>query len=386
MAAVGEVGGSKKRKREPSAAKGGGKPKSTQLKNAASKPAKLKTQGFKKLSKAFELKPGKPKSGDDATVQAKKEPKTPRERRLAAKEMAETRKKRRKPNYNLEKVKHQSNPQDLKVELASLWEKMRCYNVDKQARSELSCRSTCSSILLWCFTIYQTCVKYCAQEERDAVFEALRPHLLALSRKKYAVHLVKKLLDHARLELCGSFPLLNEISFMCSSASKKQLEWFISSLHGHVTSLLRHSVGSAEKERGDVASFFLPARGDVSSPRTGEKALTGEGGDGAWATRGQRWRTGEDNVWKVGSSPLLFSSFPLLLPFFSLNRPSTVDFSLNRPPTVDFLRYRPLTGGPHTGNLTDRYVPPVPGGTDRNCKPWLSGIVFQAYGEGRKNF
>lgn len=51
-------------------------------------------------------------------------------------------------------------------------------------------------VLLWCFTIYQTCVKYCTQEERDAVFEALRPHLLSLSRKKYAVHLVKKLLDH----------------------------------------------------------------------------------------------------------------------------------------------------------------------------------------------
>ncbi|RWV91601.1 hypothetical protein BHE74_00050965 [Ensete ventricosum] len=225
MAAVGEVGGSKKRKREPSAAKGGGKPKSTQLKNAASKPAKLKTQGFKKLSKAFELKPGKPtKSGDDATVQAKKEPKTPRERRLAAKEMAETRKKRRKPNYNLEKVKHQSNPQDLKVELASLWEKMRCYNVDKHARSEFVSE---------------------ALRKMNGKFVEIAGSHVAARVLQYAVHLVKKLLDHARLEFCGSFPLLNEISFMCSSASKKQLEWFISSLHGHVTSLLRHSVGSA---------------------------------------------------------------------------------------------------------------------------------------------
>ncbi|THU64659.1 hypothetical protein C4D60_Mb01t28790 [Musa balbisiana] len=220
MAAVGEVGGSKKRKREPSAAKGGGKPKLTQLKNAASKPVKLKTQGFKKQSKAFELKPGKPtKSGDETAVQAKKEPKTPRERRLAAKEMAETRKKRRKPNYNLEK------------ELASLWEKMRCYNVGKQARSKLvseALRKMNGKFVEIAGShvaarVLQTCVKYCTQEERDAVFEALRPHLLSLSRKKYAVHLVKKLLDHA---------------------SKKQLEWFISSLHGHVTSLLRHSVGS----------------------------------------------------------------------------------------------------------------------------------------------
>ncbi|XP_064992644.1 pumilio homolog 24-like isoform X3 [Musa acuminata AAA Group] len=221
MAVVGEVGGSKKRKREPSAAKGGGKPKLMQLKNAASKLEKLKTQGFKKPSKAFELKSGKPtKAGDEATVQAKKEPKTSRERRLAAKEMAETRKKKRKPNYNLEK------------ELASLWEKMRCYNVGKQARSELvseALRKMNGKFVEIAGShvaarVLQTCVKYCTQEERDAVFEALRPHLLALSQKKYAVHLVKKLLDHA---------------------SKKQLEWFISSLHGHVTSLLRHSVGSA---------------------------------------------------------------------------------------------------------------------------------------------
>ncbi|RWV79545.1 hypothetical protein GW17_00059299 [Ensete ventricosum] len=68
------------------------------------------------------------------------------------------------------------------------------------------------------------------------------------------------------------------------------------------------------------------------------------------------------------SSSLLFFSFPphLRLPVFSLNRP---DFSLNRSPTIDFWRYRSVAGGPHTGNLTDRYVPPVPGGKCRNCKP-----------------
>ncbi|CAL9149346.1 unnamed protein product [Musa hybrid cultivar] len=109
---------------------------------------------------------------------------------------------------------------------------MRCYNVGKQARSELvseALRKMNGKFVEIAGShvaarVLQTCVKYCTQEERDAVFEALRPHLLALSQKKYAVHLVKKLLDHA---------------------SKKQLEWFISSLHGHVTSLLRHSVGSA---------------------------------------------------------------------------------------------------------------------------------------------
>ncbi|RRT56989.1 hypothetical protein B296_00045935 [Ensete ventricosum] len=58
------------------------------------------------------------------------------------------------------------------------------------------------------------------------------------------------------------------------------------------------------------------------------------------------------------SSPLIFSSFPLLfLPFFFLNRPPMVDFSRNRPPTVDFWLYRPVAGGPCTGNLEDRYVP-----------------------------
>lgn len=60
------------------------------------------------------------------------------------------------------------------------------------------------------FTIPQTCVKYCTQEERDSIFDALRPHLLTLSCKKYAVHLVKKILDH------GIFPnsWVVDVSFM----------------------------------------------------------------------------------------------------------------------------------------------------------------------------
>ncbi|CAL9192547.1 unnamed protein product [Musa hybrid cultivar] len=95
---------------------------------------------------------------------------------------------------------------------------MRCYNIGKQARSELvseALRKMNGKFVEIAGShvaarVLQTCVKYCTQEERDAVFEALWLHLLALSQKKYAVHLVKKLLDHA---------------------SKKQLEWFISSLH-----------------------------------------------------------------------------------------------------------------------------------------------------------
>jgi pumilio family protein 6 len=42
---------------------------------------------------------------------------------------------------------------------------------------------------------WQTCVKWCSQSERDAIFDVLHPHLLDLSRKKYAVFLVKKLIE-----------------------------------------------------------------------------------------------------------------------------------------------------------------------------------------------
>ncbi|KAK9033513.1 hypothetical protein V6N11_018544 [Hibiscus sabdariffa] len=45
--------------------------------------------------------------------------------------------------------------------------------------------------------VLQTCVKYCSQEERDAVFSELQPHLLTLSCNAYTVHLVKKMLDAA---------------------------------------------------------------------------------------------------------------------------------------------------------------------------------------------
>ncbi|RWW25118.1 hypothetical protein GW17_00010570 [Ensete ventricosum] len=117
-------------------------------------------------------------------------------------------------------------------------------------------------------------------------------------------------------------------------------------------------------KRGDIASIFLPARGDVPFPHAGEKAP---------ATRG-RLRTGEDGTRALGiisSSPFFFfSSFPLLslLPFFSLNRLPTVDFSLNRPLTAEIDLRRSIFGGtacgPRSGNLTDRYVLPVPGGID----------------------
>ncbi|KAJ6806155.1 pumilio-like protein 24 [Iris pallida] len=199
------LGGSNKRKRENP------NPKRT-------KPAS--DGGSNKVAKPFKSKPDKPSS---APPPPQKEPTTPREKRLAAKEMAEARKKKRKPNYNLEK------------ELASLWEKMRCANVGKQERSKLiseALRRMKGKFLEIASShvsarVLQTCVKYCSQSERETIFEALRPHLLSLSRRKYAVHLVKRILD---------------------CVTKKQLEGFISSLHGHVAFYLRHSVGSAVVE------------------------------------------------------------------------------------------------------------------------------------------
>ncbi|CAL5395737.1 unnamed protein product [Camellia sinensis] len=164
----------------------------------------------------FKLKPqfAKSEAGGEKNVL-----KTKRELRLEAKELAEARKKKRKPHYTLEQ------------ELASLWEKMRRRNIAKEDRSKLVSEaiqkmkgkipeiasSHVSSRVL------QTCVKYCSQAERDVVFAELRPHFLTLACNTYAVHLVKKMLDNA---------------------SKNQLAEFISFLHGHVASLLRHMVGS----------------------------------------------------------------------------------------------------------------------------------------------
>ncbi|XP_047962865.1 pumilio homolog 24 [Salvia hispanica] len=139
--------------------------------------------------------------------------------RLRSKELAQARKKNRKKHYTLEQ------------ELALLWEKMRRRNISKEDRSRLVseavkkmqgkiseiARSHIASRVL------QTCVKHCTQDERNAVFTELRPHFISLASNTYAVRLVTKLLD---------------------LASKEQLAEFISSLHGHVASLLRQMVGS----------------------------------------------------------------------------------------------------------------------------------------------
>ncbi|KAK8498399.1 hypothetical protein V6N12_005810 [Hibiscus sabdariffa] len=183
---------------------------STPPKNLSNKPFNPSNQ---KPQHPSHSKFKKPESGSENKELTK------RERRIQAKELAEARKKKRKPHYTLEQ------------ELASLWEKMRRRNIAKEDRSKLITEalqkmkgkipeiagSHVSSRVL------QTCVKYCSQTERDAVFSELQPHLLTLSCNAYAVHLVKKMLD---------------------AASKTQLAGVISSFCGHVASLLRHMVGS----------------------------------------------------------------------------------------------------------------------------------------------
>ncbi|XP_022156022.1 pumilio homolog 24 [Momordica charantia] len=187
------------------------------------KPSKSPGQGIVgksfKSSKQKENQHFKSKVEKSEARQENPVPTSKRERRIQAKELAEARKKKRKRHY------------DLEHELAHLWEKMRVRNISKEDRSkwvskalenmkgkipEIAGSHVSSRVL-------QTCVKHCTDAEREAVFEELKPHFLTLACNTYAVHLVKKMLDNA---------------------SKKQLAGFISSLHGHVASLLRHMVGS----------------------------------------------------------------------------------------------------------------------------------------------
>ncbi|KAK6146190.1 hypothetical protein DH2020_020059 [Rehmannia glutinosa] len=209
---------SKKRKRIPNQ-----KPEESIANSEKSKlttsPKKLKLSSSNVQNKVTK-KPFKVYTKDYQKPSVKKdEVDTKKLGRLRAKELAEARKKKRKKHYSLEQ------------ELALLWEKMRCRNIAKEDRSrwvtealkkmkgkisEIASSHVSSRVL-------QTCVKHCTQDERNAVFMELRPHFIALASNTYAVHLVTKMLDHA---------------------PKEQLAEFISSLHGHVASLLRHMVGS----------------------------------------------------------------------------------------------------------------------------------------------
>jgi hypothetical protein len=76
------------------------------------------------------------------------------------------------------------------------------------------------------FSIFhlQALVKFGSEEERTAVFDELRPHILELARNTYGHFIVLRMLDRA---------------------NKEQLQQIMNALHGQVVSLLRHPSGSA---------------------------------------------------------------------------------------------------------------------------------------------
>ncbi|RRT84398.1 hypothetical protein B296_00004510 [Ensete ventricosum] len=151
--------------------------------------------------------------------------------------------------------------------------------------------------------------------------------------------------------------------------------------NGLVVGILKRVLEEVEKVMHEFRGMLYKSMED---PELDLADVTGGDCVRARTTRGQQRRAGEDGARYSSSSPLLLlSSFPLLLlPFFSLNRPLTVDFSLNRSPTVEidhqrpkstvdglFWWYRRVACGPRIGNLADRYVPPGTGGTDWYGKP-----------------
>ncbi|EFH38547.1 predicted protein [Arabidopsis lyrata subsp. lyrata] len=176
----------------------------------------LKSKKPKLVSGEQQQQHGKPKYFGDreqSTNLSKKE------RRVQAKELTEARKKKRKPHYNLEQ------------ELASLWEKMRRRDIGKEDRSKLISEAIRKmkgkvpeiAVSHVSSRVLQTCVKFCSQAEKDALFAELQPQFLNLASNKYAVHFIQKMLD---------------------GASKQQLAACIFSLRGHVAPLLRHLFGS----------------------------------------------------------------------------------------------------------------------------------------------
>ncbi|CAL5393374.1 unnamed protein product [Camellia sinensis] len=172
--------------------------KSSKHEGEKSNPKKVKLSSThpKKPFKSFKQQPFKlkPQFAKSEAGGEKNVSKTKRELRLEAKELAEARKKR-KPHYTLEQALVSEAIQKMKGKIPEI------------ASSHVSSRV----------------LQYCSQAERDVVVAQLRPHFLTLACNTYAVHLVKKMLDNA---------------------SKNQLAEFISFLHGHVASLLRHMVGS----------------------------------------------------------------------------------------------------------------------------------------------
>ncbi|KAI3849374.1 hypothetical protein MKW92_017467 [Papaver armeniacum] len=71
--------------------------------------------------------------------------------------------------------------------------------------------------------LLQKCIEFCTQTERADVFKELKPHFLSLACNVFAIRLVTRIVYYA---------------------SVTQLEDFISSVRGHVVSLLKQKIGS----------------------------------------------------------------------------------------------------------------------------------------------
>ncbi|RZS14774.1 hypothetical protein BHM03_00046510 [Ensete ventricosum] len=111
---------------------------------------------------------------------------------------------------------------------------------------------------------------------------------------------------------------------------------------------------------------------------------------------------------KSSACEVFFTLFFFTVFFFSFFLPQSIADGRNRPPTIDFggtaqwqtvrvpvswrtdtyhpvrgltiwvcSSYRPVQGGPRTGKPSDRYVPPVPGGTENlGYNPPLCACIF----------
>nr|XP_040248602.1 pumilio homolog 24 isoform X4 [Aegilops tauschii subsp. strangulata] len=152
----------------------------------------------------------------------KPQPVTAMEKRVAAEEIFLP--ESRKPDYKLVK------------EITVLCQKVRCCNLSGKERSKLlteALRKMDGKYLEIAgspvaASVLKLCVQWCSQSEMDPVFVALQPHLLDLSRNKDTGFLV---------------------NYIIKGASKEQFALFISSLHGHVASLLHHTIGASVVDR-----------------------------------------------------------------------------------------------------------------------------------------
>ncbi|RZS16271.1 hypothetical protein BHM03_00048235, partial [Ensete ventricosum] len=111
------------------------------------------------------------------------------------------------------------------------------------------------------------------------------------------------------------------------------------------------------------------------SPRAGERApatrgwrrRVGAGDPWAATAHERRQRTGKDRAQAIGLFPLPGGPRTGEDRARAIGRRTGEDLARA---TIDFWRNRPVAGGPRTGNLTDQYIPPIPGSKYRNCKPW----------------